>query len=274
MIVHNSAPPLPAADLSSPDLPLTKAARMAAGSVPATTTLSVSGLAVLVGLAAILLAISLISLSLPLIVHGGGHVPGALYRLLDTRNEANIPALFSSFQLAAASALTLLIGRIEWSRDRKRASYWFGLGAVFAYLAIDEIAQLHEMIALLRLSWRSESLPEWLWLMIYLPATIMFAVLYIPFLLRLPRWTAALFVAGGTIFLAGAVGLEIVGLYQTRVKMMSEVDFLVSLRANLEEFCEMVGILVFIWGALAYAVHIRARVTFAFAWRHQRGEEP
>ena len=228
-----------------------------------------------------MLTISLISLLLPLIAYAGVHIPGALYRLLDVRGEANVPTLFATFQLALASILTLVIGRAEWNSNRTQASYWFGLAPIFAYLAIDETAQLHEAFALLHIAGPSGLFlfpdwvwPDWIWIVLYGTATAIVGALYMPFLLRLPMRVAAGFLFGGAVFVVGALGLETIGLLQTRVQMLPQDHLLVSLRANLEELCEMTGILIFIWGALCYLGRSRIGVTFAFTERQGKSEEP
>jgi hypothetical protein len=231
---------------------------------PSVTRISISSTRAILILGTILATLSAVSIALPFIARSGIHIGGALYRLLDVRNEANIPTLFQTVQFGIACALAYVAGRAEHAARFDKPGYWFGLALIFAYMAVDEMAQLHEKLASLHLG-SSMDIAKWVWMAIYAPAAVLIAALYFPFLLALPRRTAATFVIGGSVFVMGAVGFEALGLCQTDVQQLAQDDLLVSLRANAEEFLEMAGILIWIWGTLDYLKLERSNVLLSFA---------
>lgn len=73
---------------------------------------------------------------------------GKQSRMFDLDEERNLASLFSSVQLwfvaTGAGIIAWLGGRIGWLRRVRIA--WLGVTFLFGYLAIDELASLHEAI--------------------------------------------------------------------------------------------------------------------------------
>lgn len=59
-------------------------------------------------------------------------------------NEDTLPAAFSGALLLAAAVLAVLVASLV-SRGRFR-SFWLGMGAVFAFMALDEVWTIHERL--------------------------------------------------------------------------------------------------------------------------------
>jgi hypothetical protein len=163
--------------------------------------------------------------------------------------EANIPTFYSAVNLVLASLL--LLTTFGLSR-RKGDNYlgWLGLGIVFMFLAFDEAASLHE--ALIGISQRTFNTSGYLyyaWFIPYVAGLIILVLIYIPFLKKLPKRTFWLFAVSGAIFLAGAVGFEMIG-----GKVVQDQGFsgLYAVCSTLEETLEMVGIALFIFSILDY----------------------
>jgi hypothetical protein len=111
-------------------------------------------------------------------------------------NEDTLPAAFSGALLLAAAVLAVLVAALV-SRGRFR-SFWLGTGAVFAFMALDEVWTIHE---------RLEGGTGIDWQLFYVPVAVGAGVLLL-FALRdlfATREAAALFVAGAVAWLAAQV---------------------------------------------------------------------
>ena len=68
-----------------------------------------------------------------------------LIDLFDFNTEENVPTLYSSLQLVFASLLLLVIGTKHRSEGYAYVP-WLVLSILFLFLAVDETAQLHELL--------------------------------------------------------------------------------------------------------------------------------
>jgi len=164
----------------------------------------------------------------------------------------NIPTLYSSFALIVVSILLSSIASIH---KKLGCSYfpWLGLAIIFLFLSIDEIAAIHESFTkpvreLLSLD--ASGVLLYAWVIPYGIALVVFVVSYLKFLMSLPKKIMILFVVSGATFVAGALGLELLGgwyedLYGAR-------NLTSALFLTCEEFLEMLGIVIFIYTLLLY----------------------
>lgn len=188
------------------------------------------------------------SLCLPLIFQAAGGINREAYRLLDVRFEGNLPTLFATIQLLVAAALCFLIARL----DRAQRRYWLGLAIVFSLLGIDETAQLHELLAFVKLAIAASIAAESTWAVFYGPAAAVIAILYLPFLRRLPLAVALSFAFGGAIFIMGSLGLEVLGTYHAKLLALPRNHGHFSLQIHIEELCELLGVFLFVHGAVRF----------------------
>lgn len=226
----------------------------------------------ILSLAAITLVLTALVIALPVVAHlVGRDVGSATFRILDFRQEANIPTLYSTALLALAAGLLFLAGSGARSHDRGLAVRWYGLALIFVYLSVDEAAMLHEALNQVPLRFGSSlALPfldrfPWVWF--YGLAAAAIGLFYLPFLRRLPLRTALIFAISGCIYLGGALGLEAFGAYQIDSHSVSRESLAYILRGVAEEFCEMSGVLLFLWGLLDYLGQAGHRVTLSFESR-------
>lgn len=167
--------------------------------------------------------------------------------LFDFDEEHNVPTLYSSFALMFCAALLTWIGRrhqLEGASHR----YWFGLAAVFGFMSLDEVIQLHEKID----SARSGVLANWRvsgWILPYGAAITALVVGYSNFLWRLPMRHRIWFVSAGALFVLGTVGCELLGPFAQR---QSRVCYAVCYTC--EELFEMIGVAVFVQGLVDYSI--------------------
>ncbi len=159
--------------------------------------------------------------------------------------ERNFPTLFSTLQLAVCAGLIFVVAQ---SRETKRF-HWYLLGFTFLFLTADEYIGFHEMVAVSRAASNPGLTAQFAWLIPYLLGVTVFLIIFVPFLISLPRRTAFLFCLAGGLFVGAAVGLEAV------TGVMEELGYSVNdirqrLVATLEELIEMISIALFIYSLL------------------------
>jgi len=170
----------------------------------------------------------------------------------------NLPTWYQSSTLLLSSFLLAVITLVKRAEKDIDYRYWAGLSLVFLYLSMDEAVAIHEQLTMpLRTSFHLGGLLYLSWV---IPAGILlllFALLYFKFLFRLPEPTRNLLIASGVIYVAGAIGIEMVGadyLNATHDLPTYVIDFRYVLLTTLEEFLEMAGVLLFIYSLLSYLV--------------------
>lgn len=179
--------------------------------------------------------------------------------LIDTFNlnfENNVPTFYTTFMLVACAALLAVIARHSAAADGG-ASYWKWLAILFLFLAVDEDASLHELL----IEPMRERLPfagplYFAWVVPYGLAVLVVGLVYLKFVRSLPVRTRRLFVAAGSVYLAGALGFELAGGWYLSQGDASE-DLRYSLLVAAEESLEMSGIVLFIYALLD---HLRQRL--------------
>lgn len=173
-----------------------------------------------------------------------------LVPMFDLNGEQNIPTLYATLSLLLCSVLLLSIG-LRHKNTLTPWVAWLLLSLIFALMALDELAALHERIN--NPIYESENLPSYFhfaWVIPYGIALVVVGLLYVPFLLRLPKTTRFLFITSGIIFVSGALGLEL--LEGNRIESHG-MDFKYFLLTTCEELLEMCGIALFIYALLDYS---------------------
>jgi hypothetical protein len=178
----------------------------------------------------------------------------SVIRLVWLDGECNIPSWFSSCLLLVASSLLALIGIAERRQRAEFTGRWLVLSLIFAFLSLDETAQLHELsIIPLRNTFHTTGLLLYPWI---IPAGVAVAILglsYLRFLAKLPTRTRWLFVAAGITYVGGAIGFE--ALSGSQASLGGEHTLAYHLTITVEELLEMTGVVVFIYGLLDYIGH-------------------
>jgi hypothetical protein len=174
--------------------------------------------------------------------------------------EASIPNWFSTLLLLACGVALLAIG----AAADKHTAHWRGLGIIFVGLSLDESAALHDLVAPFFtgvIAWLArtaggpfvglEQKPGYAWLVPGAVAAAAVAVAYLPFLAALPRWTRAWFLLSGGVYVAGAVGFEVLDGWYSGLYGSKNVTFVTLL--TVEETLEMIGASLFLFTLLAFA---------------------
>lgn len=137
-----------------------------------------------------------------------------LARLVNMDGESNIPAWFSAGALLAAGVLCLIHWRVSPRGRGGDRRHWLGLALVLVFLSIDESAQIHEQLSQPltdRFDLDEDTWRHWAWIVPYALLAFGAGLAYLRFLWRLPRRIGLLIVAAGVTFVAGAVGMELIG---------------------------------------------------------------
>ena len=174
--------------------------------------------------------------------------------------EHNIPTFFSTMMMLACSLLLILIGESKEERKGKYRWHWTGLGFIFFFLAFDEATVFHEKtIEPIRNFLNTGGLLHFAWV---IPAGVFLLILllcYWKFLVDLPARFRGLFVLSGSVYVAGAMGMEMLsGLFLSR---QGEDNLGYALLTNFEETLEIIGLLLFIHALLSYVVYSGGRLS-------------
>ena len=178
--------------------------------------------------------------------------PQRLRHFFSLNSEAVPGAWFSSLQLLLCAVLLTVIARKGYGNCHPR--YWGVLAFGFYFLALDEGAQVHELMTPLVHTFMGRSgIARQGWFIPVIPLVIVIGICYLRFLMRLPRGTAIQFIIGGSLFLGGAFGVEIVtSFYKEAMAAVSSscqlkgpCGYGYSIMLAIEEGMEMIGITIF-----------------------------
>ena len=181
---------------------------------------------------------------------------------LDT--DANLPTYFSAM-LLLASALALGSSARLIRESEEPWFPWAALAVGFLLLSIDEVAMMHERVGMIlkNLSPEVDSLGGFLnykWVLVGIPVTVAVAFAFLPWFLTLRPRLKLLFAVSGTLFLGGAIGVEMINGYIADTRgTLSTAYVLVT---AVEESLEMFGAALFLYALLEDLQRRRARLTF------------
>lgn len=165
--------------------------------------------------------------------------------------EANLPATFSGGLLLFSS---LLLGAIALQKRRSGAPFafqWALLSAVFLFLSLDELAQIHDNISKpLNRLYKTEGALMYVWVVPYGLAVAFLLLSLLKFLFRLPTRTLRLFLLSGFLYVGAALGIEVTqAIFNSQAAEAGPLRFM---SVTTEETLEMLGVIVFIYALLSY----------------------
>lgn len=176
---------------------------------------------------------------------GHDHLHG-LVPLFDADAERNLPAAFSTLLLAGAS---WLLASVAADERRRGVSWlpWVGLAAGFLVMAVDEALSFHErLIRPMRALLGGGDLGpfHFAWVAPALVLVGLLGLAYLRFLLRRPPWQRRALVAAAAVYLAGALGLEM--LAGPWVEAHGRANLTYAMLVTVEEGLEMAGVILLI----------------------------
>jgi hypothetical protein len=173
-----------------------------------------------------------------------------IIKLFDFNLEANLPTYFSSLILLCDGILLGLIGS-RYKALGENFSHWLGLSAIFVFLALDEMMQIHEQFrAPMEALFNTTGILYFAWFIPYVAVTIIIAIAYFKFMMRLPKTILKLFILAGVVYISGAVVMEAISGMHSEVH--GEETLTYALMYSFEELLEMSGALVFMHALLSY----------------------
>jgi hypothetical protein len=188
-------------------------------------------------------------------VLGPTFLPG-LVSLFYVDVEHNIPTLFSVLLILCAAFLLTVIASLNRGQRQPHASKWAILSFGFLLMAYDEAFQFHERLNLpvgTLLGDGSLGVFYFPWVIPGIALVFVLGLYFLRFLLHLPATTRLRFLMAATIFIGGAIGVELIG--SSHAELHGYENWTYSMIATLEESLEMAGLIVFIWALLNYCAH-------------------
>lgn len=186
-----------------------------------------------------------------------------LVPLFNLDREANVPTWYSSITLLVCSILLGIIAlRKKTEMDQYRL-HWITLSLIFLYLSIDEASQIHEKSSRLFSQFNFDGIFYYSWTIIGITLVFIFILVYIKFIIDLPKMTRSLFFISGVLFVGGAIGMELIsGLHHS---INGQENLTYAMMTTLEEMLEMLGVAVFVYSLLTYIRLYVKEVTINFS---------
>lgn len=174
-----------------------------------------------------------------------------LVRTVNVNREASIPAWYSSALLLAAAGLMALTAAVKRACGEPFARHWLGLAGIFVYLSIDEAAALHENLTEpLQTALDTSGYLTFAWVIVGAIFVGVVGLVYLRFLLALPRRTRFGMIAAGVLYVGGALFIEAISANQWYQD--DGTSLLYSAIGTVEELCEMLGVVVLIYTLLTH----------------------
>lgn len=196
-----------------------------------------------------------------------------VFALLDAGQERTLAAWWTGALLVTASLAAAVAASVaaKASASTRDPFAWWVLAAIFALLSFDEIVSLHERGA----RWTgavfddSSPLRRFGWLIPGLAVVLLSLFVLIPAFRAIPRRSRNVVILGLGISIAGAMGLEVVGVLLDNAGAPLRWHYIVG---ALEEATEMAGVLVVLAG-VSMAVRI-TRADGALTLQYHSAETP
>lgn len=193
-----------------------------------------------------------------------------LINLFNVELEQNIPAWFSTFLLLCAAGLLLVITALKRNQKDSYTLYWAILTGGFLFMAIDEAVSLHEKLLrpAAQLLYHLGATPghygifAFAWVVPAIALIILLGLFFVKFLVHLTAETRLRFLVAATLYIGGAIGMEMIGGRYVELHGSESMTF--TMFSTLEEGLEMAGVIMFIWALLLYHADHYKEVRFRF----------
>lgn len=176
--------------------------------------------------------------------------------LFNVDTERSFPTMYSAYALLVCAHLIALIAYVKRVARDSYARHWMSLAFIFVALSVDEAFTFHEKAIDLADVLGTGGFLKFAWVIPGSIFVLFFGLAYLKFLIHLPSKMRLLFVLSGTTYVLGALGMEMVDGYFS--DLYGSDSFIYVLLVALEEFLEMMGIVIFVYTLLLYiAEHLR-----------------
>ena len=180
--------------------------------------------------------------------------------LIDMDAELSIPTWVSQILLLGASLSALLVAATRKKAKQPYYRHWYGIFAILLYMSIDEGSRIHELASdpLTNLLGTGGTFMVHGWVFAGFALVLLVAFLYIKFWLALPTATRWQLFLSAFLYLAGAIGFEIIGGYHSS---QFGYDMTYRMLVLAEESLEMLGAAFAIYTFLRYQAETRPDTT-------------
>ena len=180
-----------------------------------------------------------------------------VHRIFNLDGEATLPTWFSSIQLFVIGFVLSMKSLMTHSKNSRSSFFPLLVGLGFIFLSADEAVMIHENIT--ELLNHIEWLPRFqgnhgIWIPLYLTVGLTVLCLNLKKIIRLFRHfflEASIMSVGIGIWLSGVVGVEIISYY---IQPKSVNPMLYHLEVAIEEFLEMLGVTILLYGVTLYTI--------------------
>lgn len=187
------------------------------------------------------------------------HPLARLFYRIDLGFEPSLSAWCSSLGLLACACCLAFIASLE--RHSRYHRHWLFLAVLFLILAVDESVMLHELIDRpLHAIWRPGGIFYFVWVIPAIAFVVALAVAYARFLHSLNTQTRTKFIVSAIVFVAGAIGMEMVAgqIFETSGSAEAAVaTYQHTFAQAIEEGLEMTGVSLFLYALIE---HLTMRV--------------
>jgi len=169
-------------------------------------------------------------------------------KVMNVDAEASIPTWYAQSLLLVAATLLFVIAKTAL-KDKK---YWYVLAGIMLFISIDEGASIHELLItpMRELLSISSGPLYYAWVIVYGLLFVCVGLFFVRFFVRLPRRTRVLFAVALATFLAGVLGMEVIGGFVISQALMPWQLYAVIV--GVEELLEMLGVALFTYALLDY----------------------
>jgi hypothetical protein len=227
-------------------------------------SLNPSAIARTLGAVAFLLVLASIGGQFSTFVLGHNYLKG-LVPLFYLDNEQNIPTYFSVLLMLFAALLLAVITVLDGKQRIPYVSKWAILSFGFLFMAFDEAIQVHERLILpirTLLGDRNLGVFYFAWVIPGIALVLVLGLFFLRFLLQLLATTRLRFLMAATLYIGGAIGVELIG--GRYAELHGQQNWTYSMIATVEESLEMAGLIVFIWALLKHCANVYKEVLFRF----------
>lgn len=188
-----------------------------------------------------------------------------LIHLFDMTKELNIPSFFSGVLLLFSAILFAIIAVAKYREKNLYVRHWVMLALLFLFFAFDEGAMIHELLSNLTVDvvgFETGGLFFFAWVIPGIFFSLLFALMFLRFLLHLPVRAKVLFLTAGFLFIAGAIGFEM--LSAPFAQRYGYEGLAYKAVSTVEEILEMAGVIVLNLALLEYIEDNYGEVTLEF----------
>lgn len=166
------------------------------------------------------------------------------FRHINLDSEHSVPSWWSSSLMLVSAMIMYAFSRFDQGRGLYQSTIWLPLAVVFFFLSLDEAAGFHESImAPLRNLLDLDGIFYFAWVIPAFFVLIIFGLLILRQFLALPRKIQVQFAICGTIYVSGALGMELIGGMLTASGEGASASY--SMSIIVEEGFEIIGLTVF-----------------------------